>query len=271
MVALSVYVLAAIAVETVFSLKPETAAILRHVDTCICFIFIAEFCWRLARSPDRLAFLKWGWIDLVASIPLFPWLRWGRIVRIVRVVRILRGFRSARLLVRFFFEHRAKGAFASVAFISVVLVIFSAIAILNVETGEERNIRHAGDALWWAMSTITTVGYGDRYPVSAEGRIIGIALMIVGVGLFGTFTAYIASVMLGHDEQNENVVSAELQKMRIETELLRVEVARLAASLHSPGLERPAMISEYSLDGVDTKTKSRAEARDSDQKLETRN
>jgi len=77
----------------------------------------------------------------------------------------------------------------------------SSIAILQVETDPRSNIKTAEDALWWSYTTITTVGYGDLYPVTAEGRLIAIVVMTFGVGLFGTFTAYIASVFVKPKEE----------------------------------------------------------------------
>jgi voltage-gated potassium channel len=68
---------------------------------------------------------------------------------------------------------------------------------LQFENSPESNIRTAEDALWWSYTTITTVGYGDRYPVTSEGRIIGVMLMTVGVGIFGTYTAIISSWITG--------------------------------------------------------------------------
>ena len=88
------------------------------------------------------------------------------------------------------------------------MVIFSAIAILQVETDPNSNIKTAEDAIWWAYVTITTVGYGDKFPVTTEGRIIAAALMTVGVGLFGTFTGFIASFFLG-DKKEESTNSEE--------------------------------------------------------------
>lgn len=73
------------------------------------------------------------------------------------------------------------------------MIIFSSIAILQVEDAENSNIKSAKDALQWSYVSITTVGYGDKYPVTSEGRIIAVALMTVGVGLFGTFAGFIAS------------------------------------------------------------------------------
>ena len=83
---------------------------------------------------------------------------------------------------------------ATVSFVSILLVVFASVAVLQFEPlAENSNIRSPQDALWWAYVTITTVGYGDRFPVTPEGRLIGGALMTAGVGLFGTFTAATAA------------------------------------------------------------------------------
>ena len=217
LLALSIYVLGALLVETVCQLPPEAAKILRISDTVICFIFIGDFFARLYRAESKSAFLKWGWIDLISSIPMLDVFRWGRIARIVRVLRILRAFRSTRLLLNHFLSRRAESAFAATLCIACTLVIFSAIAILNVEKAPDSNIKGAEDALWWAMSTITTVGYGDRYPVTKEGRVLGVLLMTVGVGLFGTFTGFVASWFLSSRQQQavaaEETVNARLERI----------------------------------------------------------
>ncbi len=91
------------------------------------------------------------------------------------------------------FANKTQGTFASVSIITVLLVIFSSIAILHVEVDPKSNIKTAEDALWWAYVTITTVGYGDRFPVTMEGRAIATILMTAGVGLFGIFSGLLAS------------------------------------------------------------------------------
>jgi voltage-gated potassium channel len=83
------------------------------------------------------------------------------------------------------------------------MVIFSAIAILQVEDDLNSNIKSAEDAIWWAYVTITTVGYGDKYPVTTEGRIIAAFLMTTGVGLFGTFAGFVASWFVSEKEQEK--------------------------------------------------------------------
>ena len=163
--------------------------------------------------------------------------RWGRVVRIVRLFRILRGVRSMKYIFGVLFENRARGTFGTVVLITLMLVIFSSIAILNVETVPEANIKTDGDALWWAASTVTTAGYGDKYPVTPEGRIIGVILMTAGVGFFGTLTAYIASLFLNPGNQTSGPSETELAK---ELRLIRERIESLESKLHKGDIHLPA-------------------------------
>ncbi len=133
-------------------------------------------------------------------------LRFGRALRLLR---ILRAFRSTKHLLHHLFRSRVQGTFTAVAVIAALMVIFSSIAILQVETRPDSNIKTAEDALWWAYSTITTVGYGDKYPVTGAGRFIAAALMTVGVGLFGTFTGLLASWFVEGKKQEERADEAD--------------------------------------------------------------
>ncbi len=186
---LSVYVLGALLAQTVFHVPREVSLLLDRIDTFVCVIFLADFAVRFRRAPSKLAFMKWGWIDLISSIPAYDFLRWGRMVRVIRIIRILRAFRSARHLVAFLYRRRTRGLALSVVLTAFVLVIFSSIAVLAFEDESESNIRTPFDAVWWAISTMTTVGYGDKVPVTVEGKIVAMILMVTGVGLFGVLTA----------------------------------------------------------------------------------
>lgn len=191
--ALSLYVLGALLVDTFFKLPHEVSRLLSLIDDVICVFFLYEFCVRLYRAESKLRFLQWGWIDLISSIPTLEYFRPGRALRLFRILRVLRAFRSIRHLAMHVFAKRAKGALSTVAILAVLILIFSSIAILQVEDDPNSNIKTAEDALWWSYVTITTVGYGDKYPVTTEGRLIAVVLMTTGVGLFGTFTGFIAS------------------------------------------------------------------------------
>jgi voltage-gated potassium channel len=202
---LSIYVLIALLVDTFFKLPTEISKILNTVDNFICIFFLVDFFYRLYIAESKWKFLRWGWIELLASIPTLDVLRAGRLLRVIRLLRILRAFRSTKILVSHVFKSRTKGTFSAVALISILLVIFSSIAILTVEGDlPGGNIKNAEDAIWWSFVTITTVGYGDKFPVSTEGRMIGAVLMVAGVGLFGTFTGFIASWFMEGKAQNDS-------------------------------------------------------------------
>lgn len=190
---LSIYVLGTLLVDTFFTLPKEISRELNIIDDIICLLFLLDFCVRLYKAENKLAFLKWGWIDLISCIPTVDFLRAGRILRLIKLFRIIRSFRSVVSFTNHIFANKIQGTFASVSIIAILLVIFSSIAILQVEVDPQSNIKTAEDALWWAYVTITTVGYGDRFPVTMEGRVIAAILMTAGVGLFGIFSGFLAS------------------------------------------------------------------------------
>ena len=205
---LSVYVIVALLIDTFFKLSPELSKLLSFIDNIVCVIFLSDFFYRFFKAESKLKFLKWGWIDFISSIPMVDFLRWGRAFRIMRLLRLLRAFKSTKYLINYVFRNRMQGAFTSVAIIAVLMVIFSSIAMLQVETDPNSNIKTAEDSIWWAFVTVTTVGYGDKYPVTTEGRIIAAFLMITGVGLFGTFTGFVASWFVEDKNKEEKLDSA---------------------------------------------------------------
>lgn len=190
---LSVYVLGALLIDTLFELPEETSRLLQVFDFAICLVFFLDFCIQFYQADNKWKFMRWGWIDLVASIPMIDAFRVGRLFRLIRILRIVKAFKSLKEFLDSFFLNKAKGTLNSAMIIATLMVLFASITILQVENHPESNILTAGDALWWAFVTITTVGYGDFYPVTLEGRLIAAVLMTTGVGLFGTFTAYVAS------------------------------------------------------------------------------
>lgn len=200
---LSFYVLIALLVDILFKLPPEVSKLLHYIDNTICFVFLFDFILRYRKAENKLAFMKWGWIDLIASIPTFDLLRPGRVLRIIRVIRGIRAYRSTRHVFHHVFRNKIRGTLTSVSILAVLVLILSSVAILEFETAPNSNIKTAEDAIWWSYVTITTVGYGDKYPVTTEGRIIAVILITIGVGLFGTFTAFISSWFVKSNEHAE--------------------------------------------------------------------
>ena len=222
---LSIYVIGALTAQTLFRLDSETVKILDYVDASICFVFLADFARSLVLAEEKWRYMaRWGWLDLASSIPTVDLLRWGRGARIFRIIRVLRALRATRTLSTSLVTHRAGSAFWGTALLAILLVVFGSLAILHLESGSG-NIDSAGDALWWAFVTVTTVGYGDHYPITPTGRILAGFLMVAGIGLFGTFTAYAATAFLAPGEQRQE---QELDRLESEVRALRELLERVA-------------------------------------------
>lgn len=222
MLVLCIFALGQLGVQAVFRLEPATREVIEYADLGVCVIFFVDFLITLARSPDRLRYLRtWGWIDLLSSIPTFDVARWGRLARIMRIFRVLRGLRAARALSALILKHRAENTFLAVSLVALLILVSCSIAVLYFETDPASNIKTAEDAVWWAVTTMTTVGYGDRFPVTTEGRAVAILLMAAGVALFGTLSGFLAAWLIGPGQ------SAEAERL----EALTKEIAALRAAI----------------------------------------
>ena len=218
---LSLLLLAALAAELLLPVPPEVKRLIGYIDVAVCVVFMADFLQRFFRAPSKLLFMKWGWIDLLASIPVIHALRWGRVFRLFRIVRLLLAVSSFRRLAGIFFASRARAGLASVFTLTFVIASFSSIAILICEHGDRANIKTADEALWWSLVTITTVGYGDFYPVTTAGRVVAAFTMFAGVGIFGAMSGVVASLILGPAKREDDDLLGEIRALRTEVEGLR--------------------------------------------------
>ncbi len=175
-------------------LNPDATQVVIVVDLLLSTIFLLDFLFRLitAESKVRYFLRGQGWADLLSSVP-FPGMKVFRLFRIASDIRLMRRFGTRRLKYEFS-EQRAEGALFSVFFFIILLIEVCATLVLDVESSApDANILTAGDALWWAYVTIATVGYGDQYPVTAQGRVVGIVLMTAGVSVFGTLAGFLSN------------------------------------------------------------------------------
>ena len=228
MLALSLLALIAIALQNAFRLDRQVELILTWTDNAICAVFLVDFIVTLWRAPDRWRYMiTWGWVDLISSIPTLDIARWGRIARIARVARLLRALRASRLLSKVILQKQRQSTAVAGVMIGFLMIVACSTAMLQMEKDPASNIKTAEDAVWWAFTTITTVGYGDRFPVTPEGRIVAAILMTVGVGLFGALSATLAAAFIARDEQQQE---AEIAVLRREIASLREAIEKLTAA-----------------------------------------
>ncbi len=170
-----------------------TESTLYALDWLITGVFIAEFTSRLWAAASRRAYLRGHWIDLVSCIPPARPARVFRLARLLRLVRAFAGVGRALTHVERLANHRGL-VWLFVAWIAVMLMC--AVGLYISEAGINAAIDDPLDALWWGLTTMTTVGYGDVYPVTAEGRVAAAVLMILGIGLYSAITATITSFLI---------------------------------------------------------------------------
>ncbi|MDV6317963.1 ion transporter [Chromohalobacter sp. HP20-39] len=234
---LSFYVIGALLADLFLTLPEEVSRLLTYMDWVVCAFFFADFCLRFRAAPNKWRYMRWGWLDLLACIPPGPF-QGARLFRVVQMLRVIRAVKSVRMIWRVLFRNRAEGVFASAATATLLLVAFGAITMLLLESPHpESPINTAEEALWWAFVTVTTVGYGDYYPITTLGRVVAVLLMVGGVGLFGSFAAYIGSLVVSDDsEQESRQHKADREMMRHlsrQMDSLNAEVSSLKALLEA--------------------------------------
>lgn len=172
---------------------PEQSVVLEIIGGGIGVFLLLDAFYRLYKSPSKKRFLGefHGWLAILGSVPV-PFFCLLRLLWYWLMARKLKAddYRQMRRIV---VEQRARSTLLVVLLAAILVTETASELILRAEdSAAEANIHTASDAIWWSLVTVATVGYGDKYPVTDQGRMVGVALMIVGVGLFGVFTSYLA-------------------------------------------------------------------------------
>lgn len=152
-------------------------------------ILLVEYLIRLVVTPDRRGYLRRRWVE-PATVVIPPLQGW----HLVGIERMSILVREGELRVETILKHHS--LFRVLIAAAVTLVLGAWLVLLFEENAKGGNIHNYPDALWWAVVTVTTVGYGDRFPVTGGGRVVAVVLMLVGIGLIGVLTATVASVFI---------------------------------------------------------------------------
>ncbi|HSN05830.1 MAG TPA: ion transporter [Candidatus Angelobacter sp.] len=215
--------------------------VLYAMNGILSLVLFLDFCWRFWTAPSRSGYVLrgFGWADLLASLPL-PQLKVLRLFRLDRVRRLL-GQYGAGNIGRSLLRERAGSALLSLLFVAILVLQFGSLWMLRLEsTSPKANITTASDALWYIVVTISTVGYGDQYPVTNAGRLLGAVIIVLGVAIFGTLTGYLANLFLA---PRRATAPTEAEEPAVEPpDPLDQRLARLAraAELRDNGVLTPA-------------------------------
>lgn len=190
------------------------------VNWVVWLAFCGEYVGKLLLAPNRTQYFRNAWFDLfivLLSPPLLipVWLEGTPAARLIGLLRFARGATVAAMGLRLASHILRPHRFHYVALTTAVVVGLGALGIFAAESGTNVRIQTVGDAVWWSVVTATTVGYGDVSPVTSEGRLIAVILMLLGIGFIGVFTATVSNFFFDQGR----VTGVEDRLARIEAKL----------------------------------------------------
>ena len=220
-------------------LTSEQNQIVLIMDAAVGVFFLIDFLRRLKQAPNRRQyfFREHGWLDLIAGIPA-PGFRLAKVVRIRESIAQLRhgGFRNVDIRSS---SGRATITLLIAVMATVLVVQFGSMLVVEPERkASGSNIETAGDAIWWSYVTITTVGYGDKYPVTLQGRLVGFLMLSLGITIFAVITSYLSNAFINprrareYEQRQREEHAAMLSDLQRSIDALRGELADLRQELH---------------------------------------
>jgi voltage-gated potassium channel len=219
-------------------LSDATLNLLSYYDNLICIIFLIDFFLSLKKAPNKSVyfFRQGGWLDLLGSIPTFGITKYGgllrlaRLSRFIRILRLLRG-EDKKSLLKDIVDHRSHYVGFVTILLALLVLTISSVLVLQFESrSPDAKIVTGWDAFWYAIVTITTVGYGDFYPVTFLGRITAMFIMFSGVGIIGVLASLLSNMLMGSPiASDEGGISSSEKTPSLESEIsaIRSELTAL--------------------------------------------
>jgi voltage-gated potassium channel len=239
----------AVMVAMLLPLSETTLTLLWFYDTVICIIFLIDFYlnWRAAPRKSDYFIGQRGWLDLLGSIPSLGITRYGgllrlaRLSRLARIARLLRG-EQKKALVKDILDHRSQYAVFITIFLTILVLTVASVLVLQFESqSPDANITTGWDSFWYSIVTITTVGYGDYYPVTFWGRVTAMFIMFAGVGIIGALASILASLLVGgssSEEEEQAPAAAPALSVQEELKAVKEELAAVRQMLEKMGAGR---------------------------------
>jgi voltage-gated potassium channel len=208
---LTLFSLAVMAVQFLLPQGTETWKLVNFYNNLTCVFFLIDFALHMIAEPVKRDYFigQRGYFDLLGSIPSFGVSQFTGLLRLFRLSRLLRLRRfmnpeNRQLLKNEILNNRGNYAALITVLLAVLVISTASIFVLFFESqSPDANITTSGDSIWWAAVTITTVGYGDKFPVTLGGRLTAVFVMFSGVGIIGALASILASVLIPQPKKPE--------------------------------------------------------------------
>lgn len=217
-------------------LREEDERNLLYADLFIVFVFWVEYLWRLGRVGRKGAFVGSNWYELPGMVPILPGMEAYGSMRLFRLLRILRILRLMGALRRFDRFNALVNRFTHQSRLGTIALLASGVTFACAASAwllEPESFPSFGDALWWAVVTSTTVGYGDFYPTTGAVRAVAVVLMLLGIGLIGAFAATLSTFLVERRIGNDRRSAAGTDASDVVSRLERLDQLRRRGGLTS--------------------------------------
>lgn len=202
--------------DALYAFEDGNGKILHALNMSISILFMGDIIYRYTLAINKKQFFKRNWFYFLLSVPFYP----------LSFQVMTFGLRSTVVILEYVME-KVHTAFKAMLVLCLSLIVWASISIIQFEIPiETSNIKSLGDGVWWSLCTITTIGYGDRFPVTFPGRSIAGVLMITGIGLYGTVVGYISAYFSDREKGKNNKVDT-IEELSEQVAKLRDEISRM--------------------------------------------